>query len=103
LTTDAEARQRLARWGGKFLDVRKIERLLTEARTSQGVRAGVWEKRRLQDFAQQAWQARQQGERGPRRLRKLACGHPVLEAQGQVVGLPTACVLWVHTGDPRKY
>ena len=27
----------------------------------------------------------------------------MLQAQGKVVGVPTACVLWVSTGDPRKY
>jgi transposase len=27
----------------------------------------------------------------------------VLQAQGKVVGVPTACVLWTSTGDPRKY
>jgi transposase len=103
LAADPQAAARLARWGGKFLDARKIERLLAEARASRGVRPGEWEKRRLQDFAQQALQARQQAERGQRRLRVLARGQGVLEAQGQVVGVPTACVLWVSTGDPRKY
>ncbi len=29
--------------------------------------------------------------------------HVVLQAQGKVVGVPTACVLWTSTGDPRKY
>jgi transposase len=33
----------------------------------------------------------------------LAKGHPVLEAQGKAVGLATACVLWVHVGDPRSF
>lgn len=27
----------------------------------------------------------------------------MLEAQGKVVGVPTACVLWVNTGDPHKF
>ena len=67
------------------------------------MRAGPWEKRRLQDFARQALQARQQGQAGQRRLRALAKGHEVLQAQGQAVGVPTACVLWVKTGDPRAY
>ncbi|MFL5244011.1 MAG: transposase, partial [Gemmataceae bacterium] len=48
-------------------------------------------------------QARQQGQAGQRRLRALAKGHEVLQAQGQAVGVPTACVLWVKTGDPRAY
>jgi transposase len=54
-------------------------------------------------LAQQALQARQQGQRGEGRLRVLARGHGVLEAPGQVIGIPTACVLWVSTGDPRQY
>jgi transposase len=36
-------------------------------------------------------------------LRALAAAHPVLQAQGRVVGVPTACVLWVGVGDPRHY
>jgi transposase len=103
LAADPEAGTRLRRWGGKLLDASKIERLLADARASRGVRVGEWEKRRIQDFAQQALQARQQGQRGEGRLRVLARGHGVLEAQGQVIGIPTACVLWVSTGDPRQY
>src|SRR6202008_2740827 len=34
---------------------------------------------------------------------RLAEGRPVLQAQGKVVGVPTACVFWTSTGDPRKY
>lgn len=103
LAADPQAAARLLRWGGRFLDAGKVERLLGEARTSLGVRAGEWDKRRLEHFAQQALQARRQGEQGQRRLRLLARGHVVLEAQGKAVGVPTACVLWVSTGDPRKY
>src|SRR5262245_56098950 len=68
-------------------------------RTSGTQQESAW----IQDFAQQALQARQQGLRGEGRLRVLARGHGVLEAQGQVIGIPTACVLWVSTGDPRQY
>jgi len=103
LTADPQAEERLRRWGGKFLKKEKIARFLAEARSSQGVRTGDWERRRLQDFARQALQARQQGQCAQRRLRKLASGHEVLEAQGKVVGVPTACLLWVYTGDPRAY
>ena len=41
--------------------------------------------------------------RAQRRLGQLAKGHAVLQAQGKVVGVPTACVLWVSTGDPRDF
>jgi transposase len=103
LSADPAAATRLARWGGKFLDAAKIERFVAEAWTSQGVRPGDWQRRQIQDCARQALQARQHGQRSQCRLRVLARAHSVLQAQGKVVGLPTACVLWVNTGDPRKF
>ena len=103
LAADQGAAAQVARWGGKFLDTAKIKHLLADAGVSRGVRPGEWETRRIQDFADQALQAREQGLRGQRRLRILARGHTVLEAQGKVVSIPTACVLWVNTGDPRKF
>jgi transposase len=103
LADDEQAATQLARWGGRLLDGHKIEQLLAAARSSRGVRPGAWETRQLQDYAQQAWQARQQAARAQRRLCVLAREQPVLAAQGQVVGLATACVLWVNTGDPRNY
>jgi transposase len=68
-----------------------------------GVRVGCWEQRQIQDYAAQALAARQEANRAARQLRRLAEGHPVLQAQGKVVGIATACVLWTSTGDPRKY
>jgi transposase len=81
----------------------KIEELLTGARSSVGVRPGPWQQRQIQEYAERVLAARQQSNRAQRRLRQLAAGHPVLEAQGKVVGVPTACVLWVSTGDPRDF
>jgi len=103
LTTDPEAPKRLTRWGGSMLSPEKIEQLLAGAGSSVGVRVGPWHRRQIQDYAQQALAARQQANRAERQLRRLAEGHAVLQAQGRVVGVPTACVLWVSTGDPRKY
>jgi transposase len=103
LAAEPQAATQLARWGGRYLDAGKVAALLAGARSSVGVRPGAWETRQLQDYAAQALQARQQAGRAQRRLCVLARGHPVLEAQGKVVGLATACVLWVSTGDPRNY
>jgi transposase len=103
LAADPEAAKRLVRWGGAFLSPEKIEQLLAGARSSVGVRVGEWPRRMIQDYASQALAARQQADRAQRRLRSLAEGHAVLQAQGKVVGVPTACVLWVSTGDPRRY
>jgi hypothetical protein len=103
LAADADAATQLARWGRSLLSPAKIEELLSGARSSVGVRPGPWQQRQIQEYAERALAARQQANRAQRRLRQLAAGHPVLQAQGQVVGVPTACVLWTSTGDPRKF
>jgi transposase len=103
LAADPEAGKVLARWGGTFLAPEKVERLRACAVSSVGVRVGAWEQRQIQDYAERALAARQQANYAERQLRRLAKGHPVLQAQGKVVGIATACVLWTSTGDPRKY
>jgi transposase len=103
LAADPSAVEQLIRWGGSFLARQKAERLVEEAKSSVGVRVGEWQRRRIQDYAREALLARQQAKGAERRLRELAVGNKVLEAQGKAVGIPTACVLWTSVGDPRKY
>jgi transposase len=103
LAADPGAARRLALWGGSFLAAEKIGQLLADAGSSVGVRLGDWQRRQVQDGARQALAARQEAEHAQRHLRELAVGNAVLVAQGKVVGMPTACVLWTSTGDPRKY
>jgi transposase len=103
LVADAQAEARLSGWGGRWLSAAKVQRLLAEARCSVGVRAGEVEVQRLQEYARQGLAARQQMQQGRRHLRALARGHEVLQAQGRVVGVSTACVLWAAVGDPRGY
>jgi transposase len=33
----------------------------------------------------------------------LTSDHVTIQAMGEAVGVPTACVLWVELGDPRAY
>jgi transposase len=103
LAADPQAAQQLARWGRLWLSPEKIQLLLAGAASSVGVRVGEWSQRQIRDYAQQALAARQEANHAQRRLHRLAAGHAVLQAQGKVVGVATACVLWVSTGDPRKY
>jgi transposase len=103
LAADPQAAQQLARWGGRFLEPKKIRQLVDNASSSVGVRAAEWQQRQIRDYAQQALAARAEGHRANRRLYDLAAENVVLQAQGKVVGMPTACVLWTSTGDPRKY
>jgi transposase len=103
LAEDPDSAKTLARWGGAFLTQKKIDDLLAGARSSVGVRAGEWQQRQIQDYAEQALSARQQAKRAERRLCRLAQGHVVIQAQAKAVGVPTACVFWASTGDPRKF
>jgi transposase len=103
LAADAAAAARVQGWGGRFLDAEKVRRLVECARATAGVRQGAWDRRRLQDYARQALQARREVRRAQARLRQLAAGQAILQAQGKVVGVPTACVLWSCVGDPRNY
>jgi transposase len=103
LAAERQAAERMQAWGGRFLGAEKVGRLVASAGQTTGVRQGEWDRRRLQDYAQQAQQARRAAQRGRRRLRQLAEGQAILQAQGAVVGVPTACVLWSCVGDPRNY
>jgi transposase len=103
LAADPAALPRLRAWGGHYLKAAQAEALLASARTTVGVPAGEWTCRRLQESATRIREARQVMARSRRQLRRLAQGHPILEAQGAVVGLPTACVIWSCLGDPNAY
>jgi len=103
LAADGQAALKLTRWGGRFLDPDKVKRLLASAAGSLGVRVGEVDERRLRAYAEEALRARREVRRSDRRLRRLTADHPVIQAQGRVVGVPTACVLWAGTGDPRQY
>ena len=98
---DPDAATPWARWGRSLWSAAKIEELRAGARSRVGVRAGPWPPRPIQESAERVRAARPQAHRPPRRWREWAAGHPVLQAQGQGVGVPTAGVLWTRTGDPR--
>ena len=84
LAADAQADARLASWGRSFLKAEKRQQLLASA-------------------AHRALAARWQVQRAQKRLRRLARGQAVMQAQGRAVGMGTACVLWTYLGDPRQY
>jgi len=103
LAADPQALAQLAAWGGVHLEEEKIRGLIESAASSVGVRQGEIDLQRVRQYAEQVLAAHREVLRSARRLRKLAEGQEVLERQGEAVGVPTACVLWVHLGDPRQY
>ena len=103
LAADPRAAEQLTLWGGSRLRPEKVAQVLASARGTLGVRLGALERRRLQELAQRARAARGAVRHGQQQLRRLAKDHALLQAQGQAVGVPTACVLWTSVGDPRDY
>jgi transposase len=103
LAADGEATQRLKSWGGRLLKSEKVERLVKSAASSVGVRQTATDRRRIEQCARAVLAARREIGQATRALEKLAQGHAVLTRQAAVVGWPTACVLWVHLGNPADY
>lgn len=103
LGADAEAASVLQRLSRGRLDEQRVDRLVRSARESMGLAMGQWDERRMREDAGQALSAHRQKRLAAKRLRELAARHELLPALGKVVGVPTACVLWVCLGDPRQY
>jgi transposase len=103
LVDDRQALARVAAWGGHYLAMEKIRAVLADARETVGVRQGPMDIQRMQVYAAQALTAHQEVARSKRRLMVLARGNEVIQSQARAVGVATACVLWVHLGDPRHY
>jgi transposase len=103
LAGDSQAGAKLKRFGGSYLSVEKIQALLHSARATLGVRQTAWEQRRLRDYAQQALAARKAVRQAGRELDRLTRQHRPIRAMATVVGLNSACVLWMCAGDPGGY
>src|SRR5438046_1430759 len=103
LRGDRQAAATLSRFSQRLLDQAGIDRLVQEAKQSVGVRMNAWDRRRVREDAEGALLAHRQKRAARRRLHELARRHELIPALGEVVGIPTACVLWVCVGDPRHY
>jgi transposase len=103
LAADADAVARVRRWGKGLLSPEKAAALVASAEQTAGVTLGPWDEERLRRYAQQIQQCRCESRAARRRLRQLAQSQPTIQAMGQVVGVPTACVLWVELGPPEQY
>jgi len=90
-------------WGRQRLAAGQAQALVDSAATTLGVAMGPWEEEGLRRYAQQIQGCRSEIAQSRKRLRGLASQQPVIGAMGRVVGLGTACVLWVELGDPRAY
>lgn len=103
LVRDAEAKRKLARWGGSFLVPEKIAAILESARRTVGVRVTPAMAEQVQRFAAEVQCCRTEKDRALKKMAELAGDHAVIQALATVVGFTTACVAWVTVGDVRDY
>ena len=103
LAAAPDALERVRSWGRHYLSADKAQALVDSARQTAGVTMGRWDEERLRRYAQQIQQCQGETRAVRRRLRALTRDHAALRAMGEVVGVATACVLWVELGNPQAY
>ncbi len=103
LAADPEAVERVQRWSKRFLSAEKAQQLVDSARQTAGVTMGPWDEERVRRYACEIQKCQSETRAARKRLRELAASHARIAALGEVVGVPTACVLWTELGDPSKY
>jgi len=103
LAKDPQAAKKLKSYGRGYLKAERIQQVIESARTTVGVRLTDLDRLRLREYASEALAARAKLKGAMSQLAKLAKQKPALLAMGQVVGVATACVLWVYLGDVADY
>jgi hypothetical protein len=103
LAAAPDALAQVRRWGRQYLSAAKAQQLVDSARQTAGVTMGRWDEERLRRYARAIQQCQGETRTARRRLRELTRDHAAISAMGAVVGVPTACVLWVELGDPSAY
>lgn len=103
LASATDGLESVRRWGGRYLSAEKATALVASAAATSGVAAGAWEEERLRRYAWQIQGCQEEMRASRRRLVQLTLDHAALTAMGEVVGVATACVLWVELGAPSGY
>jgi transposase len=103
LAAAPDALERVRCFGHGYVSPEKVQALVESARQTAGVALGRWDEERLRRMAQEIRKCRREISASQRRLKVLSRGHKAIAAMGEVVGVATACVLWVELGDPSAY
>lgn len=101
--SDPQAALDLARWSRRLVTSPKIVRLVASARSTTGWPLLPPDIQRLQEHAQAILAAHQLIHHARRQLTPLVADCPTLTRMATVVGVATACVLWMTLGDPHAY
>ena len=99
----SDALARVQRWGGTFLSEEKARAFVASAASTVGVALSRWDEELLRQYARQMQGCRRAMSAARRRLKVLTRDQAAIQAMSAVVGIGTACVLWVELGDPSRY
>lgn len=101
--SDDQGISRVLGWGRGHLSRAKAEQLVSEARGTVGVRQSETDIFQLKQYGELALECRREIRRCEKALKTLVQDHATIQSQAAVVGVVTACVLWVYLGDPALY
>jgi transposase len=102
LAADAEAAERLARWGGVKLTDMKIAQVIQSAGTTHGLPLSPSESAWLGEAATGALSAYRSIQEADLQLSRLMAAEPIL-CNYIGMGASTLAAIWVYVGDPRDY
>ena len=102
VAADAEAAQRLARWGGVKLEESKIQRVIESARLTRGVPVSESEEAWVGEVASNTLSAYREVQTVNGQLKALLAAEPAW-SRYTVIGAGTLAAIWAHAGDPRDY
>lgn len=103
MAADATAAAELRKFAGPLLSEEKLQAVLESGRETAGIPMCPSERAMLQSRAQEIRRCRDERHRAEKELKRLTADHAQIQAFAEVVGLVTACVLWVDVGDVRQY
>jgi transposase len=103
LAQDPKAAERLLNWSGGRLKPQTITALVESAAKTVGVRTTDTTRRSLRHLARRLWRLKRRWRQHRRAVIALAQDRPKIMAMAELVGEPTACVLWTCLGDPANY
>jgi transposase len=103
LAAAKDAVEQVQKWGRNLLTAEKAQALVESAKQTAGVAMGRWDEERLRRYAVEIRKNQGEIRAVTRRLNELTGDHTAIRGMGEVVGVPTACVMWVELGDPSSY
>jgi transposase len=98
-----EARETMRSVGGRFLKAEKIDAVIACSGQTIGVSMTAQEAEELSNLAEHTLDLYRRLKKAKRKVDRLSCQQPSIEALGRAVGKGTAAVLVVEGGDPRQY